>query len=78
MSATLGIPINFQKIMKNNEKSMFVKSTQAASGDTRESPEMLWSDPESSGIIPDDFLNVLFFMIFTCFSSPYAIGSAPS
>ena len=55
MSANLENPINFPKIMKNYEKSMFVKSTQAASGDTRESLEMLWSDPESSGMIPDDF-----------------------
>ena len=55
MSATLENPINFPKITKNDEKSMFVKSTQDALGDTRESPEMLWNDPESFGIIHDDF-----------------------
>ena len=55
MSATLGIPINFPKIMKNDEKSMFVKLTQDALGNTRESPGMLWSDPESSGTMTDDF-----------------------
>ena len=31
---------------ENEEKSMFVKSTQAASGDTRKSSDMVWSDPE--------------------------------
>ena len=64
MSATLENPINFPKIMKNDEKSMFVKSTQDALGDTRESPEMLWSDPESSGMMPDDFWKMRVVMIF--------------
>ena len=40
---------------ENNEKSMFVKLIQDALGNTMESLEMLWSDPESSGIVPDDF-----------------------
>ena len=55
MNATLENPINFQKNHRNVEKMMFVNSIQDALGDTRESPEMLWSDPESSGMIPDDF-----------------------
>ena len=41
MSAILENPINFPKIMKNDEESMFVKLTQDALGDTRESLEML-------------------------------------
>ena len=40
--------------MKKEEKTLFVKSTQDVLGDTKESPEMLWSDPGSSGMIPDD------------------------
>ena len=60
MSATLGNPINFPKIMENYEKSMFLKSTQDTLGDTRESLEMLWSVPESSGMIPDDFEAISF------------------
>ena len=54
-SATHEIQINFPNIMKNDEKSMFVKATQDILGDTRESLEMLWSVPESSRMIPDDF-----------------------
>ena len=43
---------------ENVEKSMFVKSTQAASGDTKESLEMLKSDPELSVMIPGDFWRI--------------------
>ena len=49
---------------ENDEKSMFVKSTQDTLGDTMESLEMLWSVPESSEMIPDDFQAISFFMIF--------------
>ena len=36
---------------------LFVKSIREASGDVWESLGILWSDPESSRMIPDDFRN---------------------
>ena len=56
-------PWNIDQLSENHEhdeKSMFVKSTQDTLGDTRESLEMLWSVPESSGMIPDDFQAISF------------------
>ena len=35
----------FAKIIKNHEKSMFIKSIQGASGSIQESLKMVWSDP---------------------------------
>ena len=65
MSATHETPINFPKIMTNYEKSMFVESTQGALGDTRGSPGMLWSDPESFGMMLADFWKMRIYIIFT-------------
>ena len=48
----------FRNIMENKENTMFVKLTQDALGDTRESLEMFWSDPDASGMIPDDFWKI--------------------
>ena len=86
MSATLGNPIRCSIIIENHEKSMSAKVTQGALGDTRESPGMLWSDPESSGMMSDDFWKIRFFIMMFMIDreesashpSPYAIGSAPS
>ena len=47
--------MRFPRIMDNHEKSMFVKSIKEALGDSKASLDMLWIDPESFGMITDDF-----------------------
>ena len=40
----------FAKIMKNHEKSMFIKSIQDALGNIQELPELLWNHPRCTSI----------------------------
>ena len=44
-----------KKNKENKQQRMFVKSNRNALGDVWESLGILWSDPESSRIILDDF-----------------------